>query len=151
MLAAAPAPDARETLLALDGITLAYGPKLIQRDISMEVRRGSIFAVMGGSGCGKSTVLRSMIGLLRPRTGQYLVDGADYWGEDDDHRTGIARRFGVLFQSGALWSSLTVGENVALPMQMNTTLDAPTIRRQVELKLGLVGMSPAIDQYPSEL
>lgn len=138
-------------LLTLEGVTLAYGAKLIQRDISMRVRRGSIFAVMGGSGCGKSTVLRAMIGLLRPRAGCYRVDGEDYWAADDQDRARLAQRFGVLFQSGALWSSMTVGENVALPMQMNTRLDAASIRAQVELKLGLVGMLPAIDQYPSEL
>ncbi|HVJ52875.1 MAG TPA: ATP-binding cassette domain-containing protein [Aliidongia sp.] len=151
MSIASPAEDRRETLLSVSGLTLAYGPKIIQQNISMDVRKGSIFAIMGGSGCGKSTVLRSMIGLLPPRAGQYRVDGEDYWGGDGGYRARIARRFGVLFQSGALWSSMTVGENVALPMQMNTPLDARTIRGQVELKLGLVGMLPAIDQYPSEL
>ncbi len=138
-------------ILTLSDITLAYGPKLIQRGISMAVRRGSVFAVMGGSGCGKSTVLRSMIGLLRPAAGQYRLEGEDYWAANDRRRTQMAMRFGVLFQSGALWSSMTVGENVALPMQMNTRLDAASIRAQVELKLGLVGMLHAIDQYPSEL
>lgn len=139
-------------LLTLEGVTLAYGPKVIQRDLSMQVRRGSIFAVMGGSGCGKSTVLRSMIGLLRPAQGRFLVGDTDYWAESEAGRAAIARaRFGVLFQSGALWSSMTVGENVALAMQMNTQLDAASIRAQVEMKLGLVGMLHAIDLYPSEL
>ncbi|GAB0119040.1 ABC transporter ATP-binding protein [Acidisoma sp. 7E03] len=139
-------------LLTLEGVTLAYGPKVIQRDLSMRVRRGSIFAVMGGSGCGKSTVLRSMIGLLRPAQGRFLVDETDYWAVSEAGRAAIARaRFGVLFQSGALWSSMTVGENVALAMQMNTQLDAASIRAQVEMKLGLVGMLHAIDLYPSEL
>jgi phospholipid/cholesterol/gamma-HCH transport system ATP-binding protein len=138
-------------IVTLSDVTLAYGPKLIQKEISMTVRRGSIFAVMGGSGCGKSTALRSMIGLLRPTTGRYLLEGDDYWGANDAQRVVMAQRFGVLFQSGALWSSMTVGENVALPMQMNTRLDAASIRAQVELKLGLVGMLHAIDQYPSEL
>lgn len=85
-------------LLALEGVTLAYGPKLIQRDISLRVRQGSIFAVMGGSGCGKSTVLRSMIGLLRPTAGRFTVEGADYWAEDEAGRARIIQtRFGVLF------------------------------------------------------
>jgi len=145
-----PAPTSAP-IITLRDVTLAYGPKLIQRDISMAVRRGSVFAVMGGSGCGKSTVLRSMIGLLRPAAGYYQLEGEDYWAANDRRRTRMAMRFGVLFQSGALWSSMTVGENVALPMQMNTRLDAASIRAQVELKLGLVGMLPAIDQYPSEL
>src|ERR1700739_3380029 len=124
-------------LLTLDGVTLAYGPKVIQNNISMAVRRRRVFAVMGGSGCGKSTVLRSMIGLLRPAAGQYRLEGEAYWAADEPRRTMMAQRFGVLFQSGALWSSMTVGENVALPMEMNTRLDATSIRAQVELKLGL--------------
>jgi len=139
-------------LIALRDITLAFGPKVIQRDLSLDVRRGTIFAVMGGSGCGKSTVLKAMIGLLRPREGRFLMDGEDYWGGSEQRRTEIGRqRFGVLFQNAALWSAMTVGMNVALPMQMFTALDAPSIRRLVMLKLGLVGMEHAIDQLPSEL
>ncbi|CAI9121430.1 ABC transporter ATP-binding protein [Brytella acorum] len=140
-----------ETVLSVEDLTLAFGPKVIQQDITFDVRRGSIFAVMGGSGCGKSTLLKSMIGLLRPKTGRYTVDGEDYWAGSDAHRTDLNHRFGVLFQSGALWSSMTVGENVALPMQMFTELDTDAIRRLVELKLGFVGMLPAMDLYPSEI
>ena len=138
-------------LLSVRGVTLAFGPKVIQHDLAFDVRRGSIFAVMGGSGCGKSTVLKSMIGLLRPRLGSILVAGEDYWGGTEARRTEIGRRFGVLFQSAALWSALTVGENVALPMQMFTKLNMAAIRRLVELKLSLVGMEHAIDLQPSEL
>ncbi len=139
-------------LLALRNITLAFGPKVIQRDLSLDVQRGSIFAVMGGSGCGKSTVLKTMIGLLRPRVGQFLVEGEDYWAGSEAHRTEIGRqRFGVLFQNAALWSAMTVGMNVALPMQMFTKLDEITIRRLVMLKLALVGMEHAVNQLPSEL
>jgi phospholipid/cholesterol/gamma-HCH transport system ATP-binding protein len=139
-------------LLALRDITLAFGPKVIQHDLALDVRRGSIFAVMGGSGCGKSTVLKSMIGLLRPRVGAFRVDGEDYWAATEDRRTEIGRqRFGVLFQNAALWSAMTVGMNVALPMQMFTKLDPATIDRLVMLKLALVGMEHAVDQLPSEL
>ena len=145
------AADSDAPLLALRGVTLAFGSKVIQQSLSFEVRRGSIFAIMGGSGCGKSTVLKSMIGLLRPTAGAVLVHGEDYWAASEERRTEIGRRFGVLFQSGALWSSLTVGENIALPLQMFTTLDSDAIRRLVRLKLGLVGMEHAIDQYPAEL
>ncbi|MBS0639376.1 MAG: ATP-binding cassette domain-containing protein [Proteobacteria bacterium] len=132
-------------------VTLAFGARIIQQALSFDVRRGSIFAVMGGSGCGKSTVLKSMIGLLRPRAGAILVEREDYWAAAESRRTDIGRRFGVLFQSGALWSSLTVGENVALPMQMFTGMEDAAIRRLVRLKLALVGMEHALDQYPSEL
>src|SRR5215472_3515842 len=94
------APPNEMPLMALHSVTLAFGPKIIQRDLSFNVRRGSIFAVMGGSGCGKSTVLKSMVGLLRPRTGQYLVEGEDYWAGNEEQRTEIGRsRFGVLFQN----------------------------------------------------
>jgi phospholipid/cholesterol/gamma-HCH transport system ATP-binding protein len=143
---------ARDTaLLSLQGVTLAFGPKVIQHDLSFDVRRGSIFAVMGGSGCGKSTVLKSMIGLLRPAAGSIMVDGENYWAGTAARRTAIGRRFGVLFQSGALWSALTVGENVALPLRMFTRLDDASIQRLVLLKLGLVRMEHALDQLPSEL
>jgi phospholipid/cholesterol/gamma-HCH transport system ATP-binding protein len=146
------APANKTPLLALRDVTLAFGPKIIQRDLSLDVRRGSIFAVMGGSGCGKSTVLKSMIGLLRPREGQFLIEGEDYWGGSEQRRAEIGRsRFGVLFQNAALWSAMTVGMNVALPMQMFTKLDDTTIRRLVMLKLGLVGMEHAVDLLPSEL
>jgi phospholipid/cholesterol/gamma-HCH transport system ATP-binding protein len=139
-------------LLTLRGVTLAFGPKVIQQNLSFDVRRGSIFAVMGGSGCGKSTVLKTMIGLLRPTAGTFLVDGEDYWSASEARRTDIGRqRFGVLFQNAALWSAMTVGMNVALPMQMFTGLDEPTIRRLVMVKLALVGMEQAVDKLPSEL
>jgi phospholipid/cholesterol/gamma-HCH transport system ATP-binding protein len=139
-------------LLALRGVTLAFGPKVIQRDLSLDVRRGTIFAVMGGSGCGKSTVLKAMIGLLRPRVGHFLVDGEDYWAASEARRAEIGRqRFGVLFQNAALWSAMTVGMNVALPLAMFSRLDETAIRRLVLLKLGLVGMEHAIEQLPSEL
>jgi phospholipid/cholesterol/gamma-HCH transport system ATP-binding protein len=138
-------------LLALHGVTLAFGSAVIQRDLSFDVRRGSIFAVMGGSGCGKSTVLKAMIGLLRPRAGSILVEHEDYRAATAARRTDIGRRFGVLFQSAALWSAMTIGENVALPLQMFTRLNAADIGRLVRLKLGLVGLEQAIGQIPSEL
>ncbi|EHH69657.1 ABC transporter ATP-binding protein [Gluconobacter morbifer] len=140
-----------QPVLSLRDITLSFGPKVIQKNISLDVRKGSIFAVMGGSGCGKSTLLKSMIGLLRPSAGDYKVEGTDYWSGSSALRTEINHRFGVLFQSGALWSSMTIGENVALPLQMFTDLKPGVIRRLVELKLGFVGMLQAIDLYPSEI
>ena len=100
---------------------------------------------MGGSGCGKSTVLKAMIGLLRPAAGTVLVDGEDYWAVAEARRTEIGRRFGVLFQNGALWSSMTVAENVALPLEMFTRLDPGSIGALVRLKLSLVGLGAAAD------
>jgi phospholipid/cholesterol/gamma-HCH transport system ATP-binding protein len=137
--------------LSVRGLTLAYGSRVIQHDLSFDVKKGSIFAVMGGSGCGKSTVLKSMIGLLAPQAGEIDVGGENYWAAGAARRTAIGRRMGVLFQSGALWSALTVGENVALPLRMFTKLNDAAILRLVKVKLALVGMDQAIDQLPSEL
>ena len=139
-----------EPLCAVN-LTLAYGKRVIQRNLTFSVRRGSVFAVMGGSGCGKSTVMKAMIGLLRPTAGMVLVNGEDYWGAAEERRNDIGRRFGVMFQSGALWSSMTVAENVALPLQMFTGLNSGSIETLVRLKLSLVGMAGAGDRFPSEL
>src|SRR4051812_8871930 len=144
------APDADMRLRA-EALTLAFGSRVIQHDLSFTVRRGSIFAVMGGSGCGKSTVLKALIGLLRPARGMVRVDGEDFWAAGDQRRAEIGRGFGVLFQNGALWSSMTVAENVALPMQMFAKLDQDAIAALAGLKLALVGMREAGSRMPSEL
>ena len=120
-------------------------------DVNFSIDRGSIFAIMGGSGCGKSTVLKAMIGLLPPLAGAVVVDGEDYWAAGEEHRAVIGCRFGVLFQSGALWSSMTVAENVALPLQMNTHLAADAIAALVRLKLSFVGLADAAGKMPAEL
>ncbi|MCX2561582.1 ATP-binding cassette domain-containing protein [Acetobacter farinalis] len=140
-----------DTLISVRDLRLSFGPKVIQQGVSFDLKRGSIFAIMGGSGCGKSTLLKSMIGLLRPTAGQILVGQEDYWAQSGLRRRDINLHFGVLFQSAALWSSMTVGENVALPMEMLTSLPADDIRRLVDLKLGFVGMEQAIDLMPSEI
>ena len=137
-MAAELAADAR---LTVDGLTLAFGTNVIQRDLSFTVKPGSIFAVMGESGCGKSTVLRALIGLLKPTAGRYLVDGEDYEAASPARRVEISQGFGVLFQNGALWSSLTVAENVALPLQMFTKLRPAAIAALVAMKLSLVGLA----------
>lgn len=139
------------SVMSLRDVTLCHGGKIIQRHLSFDVRRGSVFAIMGASGAGKSTVLRSMVGLLAPRDGAMIVAGQDYWASSASERARIDRRFGVLFQSGALWSSLTVGENVALPMQMLTNINRNAIRHMVDLKLALVGMEDARDLLPGQL
>src|SRR5271157_2420111 len=140
-----------EQLIQAKNLTVAFGQHVIQRGLSFSVRQGSIFAIMGGSGCGKSTVLRAMVGLLRPSSGTITVDGEDYWAATDARRAAISRRFGVLFQSGALWSSLTVAENVALPLEMFTSLAADAITFLVRLKLSLVGLAAAAGRMPAEL
>ena len=144
-------PQRAAERLKVNNLTVAFGPRIIQRELSFSVRQGSIFAIMGGSGCGKSTVLKAMIGLLRPSSGSITVDGEDLWTLSEERRAEMSRRFGVLFQSGALWSSMTVAENVALPLQIFTRLSPDSIAVLVKLKLSFVGLSTAAGKMPAEL
>lgn len=132
-------------------LTMAYGDRVIQRDLSFTVGRGDIFIIMGGSGCGKSTLLRHLIGLMRPARGDVYYGGQSFWGAEPEARESMLRRFGVLYQSGALWSSMTLAENVALPLGEYTDLSAADIRDLVSLKLALVGLAGFEDFYPSEI
>jgi len=137
--------------IEIQHLTMAYGSYVIMQDINARVKRGSVFVIIGGSGTGKSTLLRHMIGLQRPTQGDILYDGRSFWGMDEDSRRAQLRKFGVLFQSGALWSSMTLAENVALPLAEYT--DWPPAERQdvVRLKLALVGLSGFEDYYPAEI
>jgi len=137
--------------IEIRGVTLAYGSLVVLRDIQARVRPGAVFAIVGGSGCGKSTLLRAMIGLHAPAAGEILYDGAPFWGADPDVRQDRLRSFGVLFQSGALWSSMTLGENVGLVLGEFTDLGPGEIRDVARLKLSLVGLSGFENFYPSEV
>jgi len=137
--------------ILVQGLTMAYGDFLIQRDLTFTINRGDIFIVMGGSGCGKSTLLRHLVGLQRPAKGELLYGDVSFWDADPEERERIMMNFGILYQSGALWSSLTLGENVALPLQQYTNLGADQIREIVSLKLSLVGLSGFEEYYPSEI
>ena len=132
-------------------LTMAYGDFVIQRDLTFDVAHGEIFIIMGGSGCGKSTLLRHLIGLIRPAKGDVLFDGVSFWGADDEQRQLMVRRFGVLYQSGALWSSMTLAENIGLPLGEFTDLKPAQIREVASLKLALVGLGGFEDFYPSEI
>lgn len=132
-------------------LTMAYGDYVIQRDLNFTVNRGDIFVIMGGSGCGKSTLLKQMIGLIRPAHGAVLYEGEDYWSAAPQAQLARQRSFGVLFQAGALWSSLTLAENVALPLQEFTELAGDFVTEIVALKLALVGLAGFEDFYPSEI
>jgi ABC-type ATPase involved in cell division len=133
------------------GLAFGYTAEPLQRDVSFNVEEGSIFAIMGTSGCGKSTLLKALIGLLRPLSGAIIVDGNDYWQLDEAQRARTGRSFGVVFQGGALWSSLTASENVALPLEMFTELDKASIDKLVSIKLSLVGLNQGRSSMPSEL
>src|SRR5690554_6630544 len=108
-------------------LTMAYGPVTIMKDLNFDVRRGEIFVVMGGSGSGKSTLLKHLIGLKRPASGTILFEGEDFLAADEKSRRGILRRMGVLYQNGALWGGLTLAENIALPIEEYTELEAGAI------------------------
>jgi len=133
------------------GLTMAYGERVVQRDLDFVVRRGDVFIIMGGSGCGKSTLLRHLIGLQVPARGEVLVHGASLWALGEEVREALMRRMGVLYQSGALWSSMTLAENIALPLQAYTRLGAAEIRELVSYKLALVGLKGYEAYYPAEI
>jgi len=135
----------------VEDLTLAYGEVAVQRDLSFEIRRGDVFIVMGGSGCGKSTLLRAMVGLLRPVRGRVRYEGESFWDADPEAQERLMRGFGVLFQQGALWSSMTLAENVALPLEEYTELPPARIREVASFKLALVGLAGCEDLHPSEI
>jgi phospholipid/cholesterol/gamma-HCH transport system ATP-binding protein len=137
--------------IEVEDLTLAYGDFVIQRDLSFRVRRGDVFVVMGPSGCGKSTLLRALVGLLAPARGRVLYEGRSFWEAEPEQRGRIMRHFGVLFQGGALWSSMTLAENVALPLDEHTDLSPREAREVASLKLALVGLAGFEDFYPAEL
>lgn len=137
--------------IEIKDLTMAYGSFVVMKDIHARIKRSSVFVIMGGSGCGKSTLLRHMIGMKEPAKGDILYDGNSFWGADEDARQAMRRKFGVLFQSGALWSSMTLAENVALPLGEYTDLSTGEIDEIVRLKLALVGLKGFEDFYPSEI
>ena len=140
-----------EPIITVDQLTMAYGDFLIQRDLNFTINRGDIFIIMGGSGCGKSTLLMHLIGLQKPARGEILYGTRNLWKTNVEERQQIMRRIGVLFQSGALLSSMTLAENIALPIAEFTTLSQTQIRRVVSYKLALVGLAGFEDYYPSEI
>lgn len=142
--------ESGENVITVKNLTMAYGSYVVMNDLNFSVKRGEIKVLMGGSGCGKSTLLKYLIG-LRP-----AGDGEIYYGEErfdpaSPNHESICRRFGVLFQAGALWSALTVEENVALPLQQYTKYSDAEVRELVNFKLSLVGLAGFGHRFPSEL
>src|SRR5215469_1988571 len=140
-----------EVKIEIQHLTMAYGSHVIMRDVNARIKSGSIFVIMGESGAGKSTLLRNMIGLQHPAEGDVLYDGQSFWGLDEDARRVELRKFGVLFQSGALWSSMTLAENVGLPLDEYTDWSASDRRDVVRFKLELVGLGGFENYYPAEI
>jgi phospholipid/cholesterol/gamma-HCH transport system ATP-binding protein len=141
----------REAHITVKDLTMAYGDFVIQQNLNFKVQHGDIFLIMGGSGCGKSTVMRALVGLKEPAKGKVLYHGINFWEAEPGERDRTMRRFGVMFQSGALWSSMTLAENVALSLEEYTDLSPGQIREVVSLKLAMVGLSGFEEFYPSEI
>jgi phospholipid/cholesterol/gamma-HCH transport system ATP-binding protein len=140
-----------EAAITVSDMTLAYGERVILKDLSFEIRRESVFVLMGGSGCGKSTVLRALIGLIEPAKGEVLYGKTSFTQASGPEREAILRKIGVLYQSGALWSSMTLAENIALPLGEYTDLRPNEIREVAQMKLALVGLRGFEDYHPSEI
>jgi len=132
-------------------LEIAYGDFVIQRDLNFTVNRGEIFVLMGGSGCGKTTVMRCLTGLKEPAKGQIFLGDVSLWEAGQEVRDQLARNIGIVYQSGALWSSMTLAENVGLPLGEFYNLTPQDIRELSSLKLSLVGLSGFEDYYPSEI
>ncbi|MGH6636149.1 MAG: ABC transporter ATP-binding protein [Gammaproteobacteria bacterium] len=140
-----------EPVVTVNDLTMAYGDFVIQRDLNFTINRGDIVIIMGGSGCGKSTLLKHLIGLKQPAKGEVYYDRQNLWQVAEPGRERILRRIGVLFQGGGLMSSMTLSENVALPLGEFTDLSAAQIQAIVSYKLALVGLAGFEDYYPSEI
>lgn len=144
--------EARETVIQVRGLRTQFGDHVVHDGLDLDVYRGEVLGVVGGSGSGKSVLLRAIVGLLRPKQGSVDVFGTDMLNATDEIRAKIEQRWGVMFQDGALFSSLTVCENIEVPMREQTDLSPKTRRALAELKVSMVGLPPnARDKYPSEL
>jgi len=141
----------RESHIVVENLTMAYGSFVLMQDVSFTVNRGDVFIIMGGSGCGKSTLMKTMVGLKAPARGQVFYGDVNFWETGPEKRDQIMRDIGILYQSGALWSSMTLAENVALPLGEYTDLSPGGIKEIVSLKLALVGLAGFDDYYPSEI
>jgi phospholipid/cholesterol/gamma-HCH transport system ATP-binding protein len=137
--------------IAVRDLDMMYGHRVVQRGLNFVVEAGDVFVIMGPSGSGKSTLLRHMVGLVQPARGNVFYDGTGFWTADEAERRRILRRVGVLYQEGALWSSMTLAENVALPIAEFTELPPATIRDLASFKLALVGLAGFEGFYPSQI
>lgn len=144
-------PEKTEPHIIVRDLTMAYGSFILMRDLNFVINRGDVFIIMGGSGCGKSTLLRHLIGLKSPAKGQIFYDTVSFWDATAEQKNEIMKRAGILYQSGALWSSMTLGENVALPLEQYTDLKAKEVSELVSFKLSLVGLAGFEAYYPSEI
>lgn len=138
-------------IIEVENLTARYGDKVIFREVSFQVMKGEILVILGGSGCGKSTLLKHMFGLFKPAAGRVTINGIDVTTEDEKALKQLRENIGVLFQSGALFGSMTLAENIALPLEEYTDLSREDIDRIVRMKLGMVSLAGFENHLPSEL
>ncbi|MBR1605858.1 MAG: ATP-binding cassette domain-containing protein [Alphaproteobacteria bacterium] len=141
----------KEIAIDVRDLTIGYGDYVLLHDANYQVNKGDIFIIMGGSGCGKSSMLRVLTGLLLPKKGTVIINGVNMETAPQTDIQKIREKSGILYQSGALFSSMTLAENIALPLQQYTTYSPETIRELAHLKLALVGLTGFDDFYPSEI
>lgn len=150
-MTSASAEPQNNTHIEISELTMAYGSFVIQRNLNFVVNRGDIFVIMGGSGCGKSTMLKHMLGLLTPTKGDVLFNGSSFFQASSDQRDEMRRRWGITYQAGGLFSAMTLAENIALPIQLYTSHSDSDIADIVAYKLALVGLAGYQEYYPSEI
>jgi phospholipid/cholesterol/gamma-HCH transport system ATP-binding protein len=143
--------NATEAVIVVEDLQVAYGDRVVLDEINFSVRPGEVFVILGGSGSGKTTLLRNLVGLMRPRSGRILIRGEDFTAMSEDERLSIRRKMGMCFQGSALLGSLSIADNVALPLREHTKLEESTIDIMTRIKLELVGLSGVEDYLPSEL
>jgi phospholipid/cholesterol/gamma-HCH transport system ATP-binding protein len=148
-----PAQGDGKPIIEVRNLTMAYGDFVLMTGVAFRVKKARVLVIVGGSGCGKSTLLKYLIGLKDPASGkgEIFYFGQPFSNVDEEARGGMLRRFGVLYQSGALWSSMTLAENIALPLLQYTPLAPAKIRELCSFKLALVGLKGTEDLYPSEI
>jgi len=146
-----PTTPKREPHIEIRNLTMAYGDFVVMRDLNFTIGKGDIFIIMGGSGCGKSTLLRHMIGLIEPAKGEVLYHGKSFTRADPEERRQMLQSFGVLYQKGALWSSMTLAENIGVPLEEYTDLGRSEIHEIARLKLSLVGLRGFEEYYPNQI
>ena len=140
-----------DPIINVQGLTMAYGDLVLIKDISFSVKRGEVFVILGGSGCGKSTLMKHMIGLIRPEAGEIFIDRGNLATASGQDRERILRKFGVMYQSGALFGSMTLAENVMLALEEFTDLPRDARELIARMKLDLVGLADFADYSPSEV
>src|SRR5215831_3451704 len=140
-----------EPIIRVEDLTAGYNGNVILRDINFTVKRGEVFVILGGSGCGKSTLLKHMIGLYEPMAGHVFIDGDDIVSAQGDARRAILRKIGVMYQSGALFGSMTLSENVRLPLEEYTNLESDEIELIARMKLSLVGLGQFTGHLPAAI